>query len=34
LDLVVVFTAGGYYEIRPIDFNTLIEDYIFAAIIH
>jgi CubicO group peptidase (beta-lactamase class C family) len=32
LDLVVVFTAGGYYETRPINFNTVIEDYIFAAI--
>jgi len=33
LDMVVVFTAGGYYDTRPINFNTVIEDYIFEAII-
>lgn len=32
LDLVVVFTAGGFYETRPLDVNDLIEDYIFLAI--
>jgi len=33
LDLVLVFTGGGYYETRPLDVNDLIEDYIFAAIV-
>ncbi len=31
-DMVVVFTAGGYYENRPISFNDIIEYYIFEAI--
>ncbi|UCG85750.1 MAG: serine hydrolase [Gemmatimonadota bacterium] len=33
LDMVIVFTAGGYYDTRPLNFNTIIEDYIFAAVI-
>lgn len=32
LDLVLVFTGGGYYESRPLSVNDLIEDYIFPAI--
>lgn len=32
LDLILVFTAGGYYESRPLDVNDLIEFYIFEAI--
>lgn len=32
MDLVVVFTGGGYYENRPLDTNDLIENYIFEAI--
>jgi CubicO group peptidase (beta-lactamase class C family) len=33
LDMVIVFTAGGYYEASPLDINDLIEDYIFESII-
>jgi hypothetical protein len=29
-----VFTAGGSFETRPISFNTVIEDYIFEAIVN
>ncbi len=32
LELVVVFTAGAYYDSRPLDINDLIEEYIFQAI--
>ncbi len=32
LELVVVFTAGGYYEPRPLDVEDLIVDYILHAI--
>jgi CubicO group peptidase (beta-lactamase class C family) len=32
LDLVLVFTAGGYYEDPPLDFNDLIVDFILEAI--
>jgi len=33
LELVVVFTAGGYYEPRPLDVEALIVDYVLAAIV-
>ncbi len=33
LELIVVFTAGGYYDTRPLDANDIIEDYIFRAIV-
>jgi CubicO group peptidase (beta-lactamase class C family) len=33
LDLVVVFTAGGYYQVRPLSVNSMIQDYIFAALV-
>jgi CubicO group peptidase (beta-lactamase class C family) len=33
LDMVSVFTAGGYYDTRPLNFNTVIENYIFEAIV-
>ena len=33
LELIVVFTAGGYYDPRPLDVNDIIEDYIFRAIV-
>jgi CubicO group peptidase (beta-lactamase class C family) len=33
LDLIVVFTAGGYYDSRPLDVNDIIEQYIFRAIV-
>ena len=32
LEMIIVFTAGGYYETKPLNANDLIEDYIFAAI--
>ena len=32
LDLILVFTAGGYWESRPLDVNDLIEFYILEAI--
>jgi CubicO group peptidase (beta-lactamase class C family) len=32
LDLVLVFTAGGYYESLPLDYDDLMEDFIFPAI--
>jgi CubicO group peptidase (beta-lactamase class C family) len=32
LGLVVTFTAGAYYESRPLSVNTLIQDHILAAI--
>ena len=32
LDMIIVLTAGGYYENRPLNVNDLIEDYIFQAI--
>ncbi len=32
-DMIVVFTAGGYCETRPLDVNDLIEQYIFEAIV-
>jgi hypothetical protein len=31
--MIIVFTAGGHYETRPLDVNDLIEDYIFQAIV-
>jgi CubicO group peptidase (beta-lactamase class C family) len=33
LELVVVFTAGGYDQTAPLNVNDIIEDYIFAAIL-
>jgi CubicO group peptidase (beta-lactamase class C family) len=33
LELVVVFTAGGYYAPRPLDVEDLIVDYVFPAIV-
>jgi CubicO group peptidase (beta-lactamase class C family) len=33
LDLVIVFTAGGYYEQPPLAANDLIDGYILAAIV-
>jgi CubicO group peptidase (beta-lactamase class C family) len=32
LDLVVVFTAGGFYEERPLSVSNLIEDFILEAV--
>ncbi|NNE48136.1 MAG: serine hydrolase [Rhodothermales bacterium] len=32
LEMVVVFTAGGYYESRPLRANDIIEDYILPAL--
>jgi CubicO group peptidase (beta-lactamase class C family) len=32
-DMVVVFTAGGYYDTRPISFQGVIENYIFESIV-
>jgi CubicO group peptidase (beta-lactamase class C family) len=32
LGLVLVFTAGGYYESRAFDLNDIIEQYIFRAL--
>jgi CubicO group peptidase (beta-lactamase class C family) len=32
LELIIVFTAGGFYDTRPLNVNDIIEDYIFAAI--
>jgi len=32
LDLVVVFTAGGYYDERPLSVHDLLEGYILSAI--
>jgi CubicO group peptidase (beta-lactamase class C family) len=32
LDMVLVFTAGAYYEELGLDLNDLIEDYIFQAV--
>jgi CubicO group peptidase (beta-lactamase class C family) len=32
LELVVVFTAGGYHEARPLSVNQMIQYHIFAAI--
>jgi CubicO group peptidase (beta-lactamase class C family) len=32
-EIVIVFTAGGYWDDRPINFYTVIEDYIFDAIV-
>jgi CubicO group peptidase (beta-lactamase class C family) len=34
LKMVVVFTAGAYYETAPLNVNDIIEDYIFAAILN
>jgi hypothetical protein len=31
--MVVVFTAGGYCDTRPIGLYRVVEDYIFAAIV-
>jgi CubicO group peptidase (beta-lactamase class C family) len=33
LEMIIVFTAGGYYETKPLDVNDLIEHYIFEAVI-
>ncbi len=32
LDLVVVFTRGGFFDPMPLNANDLIEDYILQAI--
>jgi CubicO group peptidase (beta-lactamase class C family) len=32
LDLVVVFTAGGYYAAGPLNVNDLLEDFILPAV--
>ncbi len=32
-DMVVVFTAGGYCDTRPIGLYRVVEDYIFAALV-
>ncbi|MBT8396166.1 MAG: beta-lactamase family protein [Gemmatimonadetes bacterium] len=32
LDLVIVFTAGGFYQSRPLSVNRMIQDFIFPAI--
>ncbi len=32
LELIVVFTAGGYYETKPLGWNDVMEDFIFQAI--
>ena len=34
LEMVIVFTAGGYDETRPLSVNDMIQNYILAAIIH
>jgi CubicO group peptidase (beta-lactamase class C family) len=34
LDLVVVFTAGGFYEARPLSPYDLLEDYILPAVVN
>jgi CubicO group peptidase (beta-lactamase class C family) len=33
LELIIVFTAGGFYETRPLNVNDIIEYYIFQAIV-
>jgi CubicO group peptidase (beta-lactamase class C family) len=33
LEMVLVFTAGGYYDTRPLNVNDLIEHHIFQAIV-
>jgi CubicO group peptidase (beta-lactamase class C family) len=33
LEMIIVFTAGGYYETRPLDVNDIIEFYIFEAVV-
>jgi len=33
LELVIVFTAGGYYDPRPLSVNEMIQDYILAAVL-
>jgi len=33
LGLIIVFTAGGFYNSRPLNVNDIIEDYIFVAIV-
>jgi CubicO group peptidase (beta-lactamase class C family) len=33
LELIIVFTAGGFYDTRPLDVNDIIEHYIFEAIV-
>jgi CubicO group peptidase (beta-lactamase class C family) len=33
LEIVIVFTAGGYYDPRPLSVNTLIQDYILRAVV-
>jgi len=32
LDLVIVFTSGGYYDARPVGLGQMIREYIFPAI--
>ena len=34
LEIVIVFTAGGFYEARPLSVNTMIQDYVFPAVIN
>jgi CubicO group peptidase (beta-lactamase class C family) len=34
IEMVIVFTAGGYYESRPLSVNSMIEDFIFEAVIN
>jgi CubicO group peptidase (beta-lactamase class C family) len=33
LEMILVFTAGGYYETRPLNVNDIIEDYILEAVV-
>ena len=33
LDMIIVFTAGGYEDTRPLSVDDMIEDYIFGAVI-
>jgi CubicO group peptidase (beta-lactamase class C family) len=32
LNMVIVFTAGGFFESRPLHVNNLIQDFVFPAI--
>jgi len=34
LEMVIVFTAGGYYETRPLSVTDIMEDHILGAVIH
>lgn len=33
LEMMIVFTAGGYYETAPLNVNDIIEDYILEAVL-